>query len=944
MARSRRIAPYPSPAPSLYDPQVPQLREQDHRDAYDGQFRVNNRLRRWGIEIADIINALDIGGWDPSTKIIWVGDGVDADYTTIAEAIDAASPSSFDPRIVVVFPGTYFDKIYVPPYAHIYGIGGPGAVKIHVEAEDGTMAIKLGGNNSLYNVEIKQTKSSASNTSAVEAVGWNIYLHKVFIENLSTQEDSETLVIDGVETGNPGKVWLEHVRLKGNNANEKSDTFVEWTVEGNESYLWTGNDATLQGVKYNFNDQTANNIDGIGDSYTDLEVESPYPGGSSIEYENAGGNQFGDNRNTISLDPDDYTIVTGEVFLKVDQISATRENSVFFNMFAGSEGFVCRLSGTGEILFDIYVGLVAVQRVETGITFPGNGTWKIIGYYINTSAGHNEIEVYIDGKLEFIGTINTGQQIFGTGGASDLTTGTGSVSFVIIGDDAPLMNVANARFWGGDYRVELKHASEVAYNSTLRVGHTSTVIPTDVWLNDVHIENNKPTYNIVIGDVPIEMNGVHSRVSGVTNENTWVQTTKERSVRSLQNVTFTGGVSPLKIPIGTDLKIGPGCFFDRPIASLKTVEHTRGQIPQDISIANEHHVRATDDESTINIEAHGDTELGHVYPEPSVRWQPSIGVDGYIDLLETADHPDPPDNTLRIHAEDNAGFTFPHYHVNGDEIEISRDMIFVGRNTSGATITKGTPVNIYNATGNKPQLRVSRSSSESTMPAQGLMFEDVAHNAFGRVIGRGELRLDTSAFSEGDLLYVGDGALTNMEPTSPDHTQEIAVVITSGAGNGRVFVSPHTHINLGEPTLGAAGGTHDFDYDPEGFRYPEITHQFIPRLPGPKSEDFAVGDLTADGNYHILDLSSIVPKDAKAVALALYLKDDAVNNYFNVREYHNGSSAYRQNSLAIRTQAANVTQYNNGIVAFTRPDRWLEYAMANTTFTAAGITVVGWFI
>ena len=98
MARTRNLAPYPSPSPQLYDTQIPQLEDEDLRDGYDKQFRINQRLRRWGIEIADIINALDIGGWDPSTQVVWVGDGSDADYTNIAEAIESLSPSGHDPR------------------------------------------------------------------------------------------------------------------------------------------------------------------------------------------------------------------------------------------------------------------------------------------------------------------------------------------------------------------------------------------------------------------------------------------------------------------------------------------------------------------------------------------------------------------------------------------------------------------------------------------------------------------------------------------------------------------------------------------------------------------------------------------------------------------------------------------------------------------------------
>ena len=76
----------------------------------------------------------------------------------------------------------------------------------------------------------------------------------------------------------------------------------------------------------------------------------------------------------------------------------------------------------------------------------------------------------------------------------------------------------------------------------------------------------------------------------------------------------------------------------------------------------------------------------------------------------------------------------------------------------------------------------------------GVATQDFALNDFGYVTTFGKVReLDTSSFSEGDLLYLSistAGALTTTKPASPDHAILLAAVTKSHATQGSILVRP----------------------------------------------------------------------------------------------------------------------------------------------------------
>jgi len=114
---------------------------------------------------------------------------------------------------------------------------------------------------------------------------------------------------------------------------------------------------------------------------------------------------------------------------------------------------------------------------------------------------------------------------------------------------------------------------------------------------------------------------------------------------------------------------------------------------------------------------------------------------------------------------------------NGNVIEVDAGVLpFVVHNDTGATLVKGTVVYVSGLNGNTPEVSLARANSSSTMPAYGLVEEDIADTEDGTVVTFGSLKgLDVSDFGEtgitfslGDTVYISSseaGKLTNVAPT-----------------------------------------------------------------------------------------------------------------------------------------------------------------------------------
>jgi len=100
--------------------------------------------------------------------------------------------------------------------------------------------------------------------------------------------------------------------------------------------------------------------------------------------------------------------------------------------------------------------------------------------------------------------------------------------------------------------------------------------------------------------------------------------------------------------------------------------------------------------------------------------------------------------------------------------------------------------------------------------------------------------------------------------------------------------------------------------------------------------DFNVGDFDTDGDWHYLDLSSIIGKHSMLVKLQVYLVDDAAGSALNLRRYG-----------ATYTEAQCITQVSNvgiGLIVDikTNSEGVIEYQATNTTWTTLSIRVLSW--
>ena len=113
---------------------------------------------------------------------------------------------------------------------------------------------------------------------------------------------------------------------------------------------------------------------------------------------------------------------------------------------------------------------------------------------------------------------------------------------------------------------------------------------------------------------------------------------------------------------------------------------------------------------------------------------------------------------------------------------------FTALNNTGSTITKGSAVYVSGHT-TETQVSPADNSASASMPAFGIVSDDILNGATGTVIISGEVSgINTASFSIGDELYVGTaGALTATKPTGTALIQKIAKV-TKAAASGELLV------------------------------------------------------------------------------------------------------------------------------------------------------------
>jgi len=125
------------------------------------------------------------------------------------------------------------------------------------------------------------------------------------------------------------------------------------------------------------------------------------------------------------------------------------------------------------------------------------------------------------------------------------------------------------------------------------------------------------------------------------------------------------------------------------------------------------------------------------------------------------------------------------------------------RNTTGATLTKGTAVYISGATGQISTVSKAIATSDATSAQTlGLVTANIANNANGNVTLIGTItNIDTSAYTDGQQLYLSPttaGTLTATKPYAPNHLVYMAVVEHAHPTQGKLFVKVQNGYEMDE--------------------------------------------------------------------------------------------------------------------------------------------------
>jgi len=130
--------------------------------------------------------------------------------------------------------------------------------------------------------------------------------------------------------------------------------------------------------------------------------------------------------------------------------------------------------------------------------------------------------------------------------------------------------------------------------------------------------------------------------------------------------------------------------------------------------------------------------------------------------------------------------TAPHIHGS-----IAGSLYLHVKNTSGAALSKGTPVRVTGAVGDTTTLEVAAADSASiaTLPAVAILDADLNNNGQGHAVLAGEIvNLNTAAYTLGQSLYVASGGgLTGTRPTL--NAQAVAIVGRVHASTGTIAVT-----------------------------------------------------------------------------------------------------------------------------------------------------------
>jgi hypothetical protein len=142
--------------------------------------------------------------------------------------------------------------------------------------------------------------------------------------------------------------------------------------------------------------------------------------------------------------------------------------------------------------------------------------------------------------------------------------------------------------------------------------------------------------------------------------------------------------------------------------------------------------------------------------------------------------------------------------IDGISLDLNEKEIWFVKNQTDAPIDAGTAVYASGTLGSSGQVLIEKMIADGTINAKfflGITQATIDDGGDGYVVRNGKIRqIDTSAFADGDVLYVSSttaGELTATEPTAPNLKLPTAFVIKAAA-NGTIAVRQTTGTYLAE--------------------------------------------------------------------------------------------------------------------------------------------------
>ena len=147
----------------------------------------------------------------------------------------------------------------------------------------------------------------------------------------------------------------------------------------------------------------------------------------------------------------------------------------------------------------------------------------------------------------------------------------------------------------------------------------------------------------------------------------------------------------------------------------------------------------------------------------------------------------------QVHWDDNDKCLSYDTEVSGTRIQIGQEQVVRCTNKTGVTIANGSAIYVTGSQGQRPTIALAKADDINTsITTIGVTTNEIENNLTGYVTTFGLVRdFDTSAFSEGDFLYLSAttaGGLTNTLPTPPNIGVWIGVCLYSHATEGIIAV------------------------------------------------------------------------------------------------------------------------------------------------------------